>query len=181
MEKIAQLSKSQPKLKSTSISEYDVLTIWDALSYVIREELSKRKGVVVPGFGTFTFVEHRLDIGTNNTQLVKMKPFFMLSDKFAQTHSVDFEKEHVNLAVPVSRLNYVAISELTQRKYTRDVVEIVVNEAFTAIDHFIRSDGVISIPFNGLGVFSVVDHSPKPKKLATFKFYEDILSYLPNH
>ena len=149
MEKIAQLSKSQPKLKSTSISEYDVLTIWDALSYVIREELSKRKGVVVPGFGTFTFVEHRLDIGTNNTQLVKMKPFFLLSDKFAQ--------------------------------YTRDIVEVVVNEAFTAIDHFIRSDGVVSIPFNGLGVFSVADHSPKPKKLATFKFYEDILSYLPNH
>ena len=98
-----------------------------------------------------------------------------------EPHSVDFEREHINLAVPVSRINYVAISELTQRKYTRDIVEIVVNEAFTAIDHFIRSDGVISIPFNGLGVFTVSDHSPKPKKLAKFTFYEDILSYLPNH
>ena len=104
-------------------------------------------GVVLPGFGTFTFVEQRLDVGTNNTQLVKMKPFFMLSDKFAQTHSLSFEKEHINATIPVSRINYVAINELTKRNYTRDLVEIVINEAFVAIDHIIRDD--ISIPFNG--------------------------------
>ena len=181
MEKIVKLSKSQPTLKTSSISEFDVLLIWDALSYVIREELSKRKGVVIPGFGTFTFVEQRLDIGTNNTQLVKMKPFFLLSDKFAQLHSVDYEKEYINSSIPVSRINYVAINELTKRKYSRDVVEIVLNEAFTALDHFIRQDGEISIPFNGLGVFSVSEMNPKPKKIATFKFYTDILSQLPNN
>lgn len=180
MEQIARRcsAESNSKLKISSISEKDVLIIWDALAYTIRDEMSKKRGVVLPGFGTFTFVEKRLDIG-NKKELLKLKPFFLLSDKFAQIHYLDYEKDFVNTAIPVHRINYSAISELTKRKYSRDVVESILNEAFNAIDHFIRTDKVISLPFNGLGVFNVVDVNPKPKKQAFFEFSSVMEKYMP--
>jgi nucleoid DNA-binding protein len=170
--------ESNNKLKISSITEKDVLIIWDALAYTIRDEMSKKRGVVLPGFGTFTFVEQRIDIG-NKKQILKLKPFFLLSDKFAQTHSLQFEKDHVNTAIPVHRINYAAISELTKRKYSRDVVESVLNEAFVAIDHFVRADSAITVPFNGLGVFKIVDVNPKPKKQTFFEFSSVMADYLP--
>lgn len=62
----------------------------------------------------------------------------MLSDKFAKTHLVQYEKEYVNTAIPVNLLNYSSVYELAKRKYSRDVIEVVLNEAFIAIDHFLR-------------------------------------------
>ncbi len=62
----------------------------------------------------------------------------MLSDKFAKTHLVEYDKEYVNTAIPVNLLNFSSVFELAQRKYPRDVIEIVINEAFIAIDHFLR-------------------------------------------
>ena len=128
--------------------------------------------------GTFTFVEQRLDIG-NHKQLLKLKPFFTLSDKFAQTHLVEFEKEYVNTAIPVTRVNFSSIYELAKRKYSRDVIEVVINEAFIAIDHFLRSEGVITVPFNGLGVLRIGIQNPKPKKQALFEFSSAMMNHLP--
>lgn len=71
MEKICQ------RIRVESINEPDVRIIWDALAYYIREEMMKKRGVVVPGFGTFTFVERRLDIG-NQKELVKLIPWLAL-------------------------------------------------------------------------------------------------------
>ena len=178
MEKIARQSKLQSKLlQNASINEEDVLKIWETLSFYIRDELSRKKGVVLPGFGTFTYVEQRLEIG-NNKQLLKLKPSFQMSDKFAKTHNVEFEKEYVNTAIPVTRINYTTIAEMS-RKYTRDIVETVLNESFTAIDHFLRSEGVIAIPFKGLGVLKINDVIPKPKKQSSFDFSAAMANYLP--
>ena len=117
MEKIARRSTMQSHLlKKAAITDADVLIIWDALAFFIRDELSKKKGVIIPGFGTFTFVEHHIDIG-NNKEIFKLKPFFLLSDKFAKNHMVEFEKDYINTAIPVVRLNYASVSEITKRKY----------------------------------------------------------------
>lgn len=179
MDKVAKRSSAKSKLLSDAgIGEKDVLTIWDALSRYIRDEMSRKRGVLIPGFGTFTYVEQRLDIG-NKKELLKLKPFFLLSDKFAQTHSIQFEKEHVNTAIPVHRVNYAAVSEVTKRKYSRQIVETVLNEAFMAIDHFIRAEGVISIPFVGVGSFKLVGVNPKPKAQSFFQFSSAMESYLP--
>ena len=180
MEKIAKYNVGSPLLKKAAIQESDVFIIWDALAYYIREEMSKKRGLVLPGFGTFTFVEQRLDIG-NNKQILKLKPYFILSDKFAKYHAVEFEKDYVNLAIPVSRLNYAAISEVTRRKYSREIVELVLNEAFTAIDYFLRTEGLINIPFNGLGILRIHDVNPKPKKQTFFEFAAVMANYLPSY
>lgn len=108
-----------------------------------------------------------------------MKPFFLLSDKFAQTHLVEYEKEYVNTAIPVKRVNYSAIYDMAKRKYSRDVVEVVLSEAFIAIDHFLRSEGIITIPFNGLGVLRITIQNPKPKKQAVFEFSSAMMNHLP--
>ena len=110
---------------------------------------------------------------------MKLKPFFLLSDKFAQKHSLEFEKEHHNTAIQVNRINYSAVYDLAKRKYSRDIIETVINEAFTAVDHFLRSEGVIAIPFNGLGVLRVGDVNPKPKKQAVFEFSSAMVNHLP--
>ena len=62
----------------------------------------------------------------------------MLSDKFAKTHLVEYEKEYVNTAIPVTLINFSAVFETAKRKKPRDVIEVVINEAFIAIDHFLR-------------------------------------------
>lgn len=179
MEKIVKQSRLQSKLLSQSgINDNDVLIIWEAMSYYIRDEMSRKRGIIIPGFGTFTFVEHRLDIG-NNKELLKMRPFFLLSDKFAKLHNIDFEKDCINQTIPVSRINYTLISEITRRRYSREIVEAVLNEAFTAIDHFLRNDGRISVPFNGLGSLNIGNVNPKTKKQTCFQFSSAMLNRLP--
>jgi hypothetical protein len=172
MDKIIRQSCQKSSLlvaDNLTIRESDVLKIWNAMSHFIRDEMTKKRGVVIPGFGTFTFVEQRLDIG-NAKELLKIKPSFILSDKFIQKHSIDFEKEFINETIPVSRINYVAVAEILNRKYSRDVVEIVLNEAFMAIDHFLRSDGQVSVPMHQLGCLTINDVVLKPKKQANFEF-----------
>jgi nucleoid DNA-binding protein len=179
MDKIVKRSILQSKvLANSNISDSDVLIIWDAMCYYIRDEMSRKRGVVLPGFGTFTYVEHRIDIG-NNKELLKLKPFFLLSDRFAQLHRLDFEKDCVNTSIPVSRINYIIISEIAKRKYSRDIVEAVLSEAFTAIDHFLRNDGRINVPFNGLGSLIINDIIPKTKKQTCFQFSSAMLNRLP--
>ena len=119
-----------------------------------------------------------MDIG-NSKEIVKLKPFFILSDKFAKNHLLEYGKEYVNSAIPVGRINYVAIREVTRGKYSREIVELVINEAFTAIDHFIRLENSICIPFNGLGIFRIADVNPKPKKQAFFEFSSAMANHMP--
>ena len=168
--KIAKQSRVQSLLlRKANIEEQDVMLIWEALSLYIRDEMSKKVGVNVTGFGTFTYVETHLDIG-NNKEIVKLRPAFILSDKFCKKHSLEYEKEYINESIPVKIINYVTIRQMAKCKYSREIIELVLNEAFTAMDHFIRMESNISIPFNGLGVFKVVNVNAKPKRIAGFEF-----------
>ncbi len=175
-DKVVSKSRDQSvrALADSKIKDSDVRSIWSAMSAHIKDEMSKKRGVVVPGFGTFTFLEQHLDIG-NNKELLKIKPAFILSDKFLKWHNVEQrEKEHINETLPVHRINYAAINERLNRKYTRDMVETVLNESFMAIDHYLRSDGHIQVPLDHLGKLSIGDIIPKPKKQAKFEFTSEI-------
>ena len=178
MERIAKYNAQSSLLRKAGITENDVLKIWDALALYLRDEMSKKKGIVMPGFGTFSYIETRLEIG-NNKIILKVKPFFTLSEKFAKHHSIEYPKDNINHAIPVTKLNYATISEKTKRKYSREIVKLVLCEAFNTIDHFLRSEGVITIPFKGFGVLRILDVNPKPKRQASFEFSPDIANYLP--
>lgn len=172
MEKIAALSRDNlhaKRLVKECINECDVLRIWNELCHYIRDELERNRAVVLPGFGTFTHIEYRLDCG-HDRALVKMRPAFVLSDKFAQRHAVHYEKQCVKESLPGGKINYVALCERLNKCYPRDVVEIVLTEAFQALDYFLRSEGCLSVPFHQLGVLRVASSSPKTKKQASFEF-----------
>ena len=171
MEKLIRYSQalSNKQITTECIREVDVLKIWNAMAYYIKEEMCKKRGVVVPGFGVFTFVNWTLDIG-NKKQVVTLKPAFILSDKFSKKHNISYEKEYVNETIPVGRINYVRVAEILDRKYSRDIVEIVLNEAFMAIDHFLRCDGHVCASLHQLGDLKIQDMPVKTKKVATFEF-----------
>lgn len=49
----------------------------------------------ISGLGTFTFSKRRIDVGSNKF-IVIQRPVFVLSEKFAQTHSLHYVKQHVS-------------------------------------------------------------------------------------
>lgn len=52
------------------------------------------QGVLIPGLGTFTFSQKKLDVG-NNKYLLIQRPIFILLEKFCQTHQIHVTKYHV--------------------------------------------------------------------------------------
>ena len=170
MNRIAAESRTQSDLlRQASVEERDILKIWSAMSRFIKNELSRRRGVVLPGLGTFTFVEKRLEIG-NNKQIVEFRPFFVPSEKFAKMHTLEYEVELINASIPVCRINFAAISQLTKLQYSRETVELVIGEVFAIFDHFLRVQSSLNIPFDGVGTLKIFNQNPKPKRQVKFVF-----------
>lgn len=55
--------------------------------YFVLFFLSWQQGVAIPGLGTFTFSQVKLDVG-NNKFLLLQRPVFVLQEKFVQTHAL---------------------------------------------------------------------------------------------
>lgn len=53
-----------------------------------------QQGVNIPGLGVLTISQKKLDIG-NNKFILTQRPVFNVSEKFAQTHGLQFQKYHV--------------------------------------------------------------------------------------
>ena len=53
------------------------------------------QGVSIQGLGTFTFSQKKLDVGSNKI-IVIQRPVFVLSEKFVQTHSLHYTKQHTS-------------------------------------------------------------------------------------
>lgn len=51
------------------------------------------QGVCVPGLGIFTYSQKKLDVG-NNKYIQIQRPVFILSEKFAMTHALNYTKHH---------------------------------------------------------------------------------------
>ena len=98
----------------------DVVHIWDEVSLYIEKFMSQTKGVTIPNFGTFSFVQKKTDIGNNKYVLIQ-RPVFTIAEKFAQTHALTFTKHPVNGIIPVHPLNYAAIANETA--FIRDDIE----------------------------------------------------------
>ena len=58
-------------------------------------EPSPSQGVTIAGLGTFTFSQKKIDVGSNKF-IVIQRPVFVLSEKFAQTHSLQHTKQHTS-------------------------------------------------------------------------------------
>lgn len=58
-----------------------------------RESSCFPQGVCVPGLGIFTYSQKKLDVG-NNKYIQIQRPVFILSEKFAMTHALNYTKHH---------------------------------------------------------------------------------------
>lgn len=75
------------------LTEEDIVNVWDNVSRFIEKQMALQKGVCVPGLGIFTYSQKKLDVG-NNKYIQIQRPVFMLSEKFAMTHALNYTKHH---------------------------------------------------------------------------------------
>ncbi|XP_041586225.1 coiled-coil domain-containing protein 81 isoform X2 [Vulpes lagopus] len=74
-----------------SLSQEEVSTIWANVSGFVERQLSLRKGVQIPGLGTFTFTRQKLEVGNNKFILIQ-RPMFIMAEKLVQIHGLKQNK-----------------------------------------------------------------------------------------
>ncbi|XP_072466727.1 coiled-coil domain-containing protein 81 [Notamacropus eugenii] len=149
-----------------SLSQDEVSNIWANVSEFVERQLSLRKGVQIPGFGTFTFVRQRLDVG-NNKFILLQRPVFVIAEKFAQMHGLKQNKIFTPGDIPVVQLNFVMIS--LEGPFNRDVVEGCVKETLLFLSRSISVKQNVEFTFKGIGVLMIRDSKVK------MRFYKDFL------
>ncbi|XP_046374340.1 coiled-coil domain-containing protein 81-like isoform X4 [Haliotis rufescens] len=148
-----------------SLSEDDVASVWENVSAFIDKQMSQQKGVQIPVLGTFTFSQKKLDIGNNKFVLIQ-RPVFNISEKFAQTHGLQFTKYHVPGQIPVVPLNFAALSFETP--FDRDTVERCVKEILNAVSRAVGAKRNVELTFTGIGKLSVRENRVKMKFFKEF-------------
>ncbi len=125
------------------------------------------KGVTIPGFGTFTFIHKRTDVG-NNKYLLIQRPVFVLSEKFAQTHGLKFTRYPVNGSIPVHPLNYFYIQ--TQSTYSRDQIEQCVKHVLQVFNRSVAAQRNVEFTFSRIGKLQIRDGKVK------MRFFKDFVN-----
>jgi len=106
-----------------SIKEQDLNQIWHQICLYIEANMLQSRGVSIPGLGTFTFFQQKLNIG-NNKHLLIQRPLFVVSEKFAQTHRLRLVRPTVSGNIPTQAINYTLISNRTG--LARDYIQLCV-------------------------------------------------------
>ncbi|XP_058041612.1 coiled-coil domain-containing protein 81 [Ahaetulla prasina] len=150
-----------PKLTSE-----DVVNIWNNVSEFVEKQLSLKKGVQIPGLGTFSFLREKLHIGTNKCILLQ-RPVFLLSEKLAQIHGLKFNKIRIPGDIPIVQLNFIVLS--LDSPFNREMVEGCIRETLLSFSRSIATKQTVEFTFKGIGVLIVRDNKVK------MKFYKDFL------
>ncbi|CAF1191121.1 unnamed protein product [Rotaria sp. Silwood1] len=150
-----------------NLTDDDVVKIWDAVSAFIESYMKQSKGVIIPGFGTFSFIHKRIDVGNNKFLLIQ-RPVFALSDKIAQTHGLKFTRYPINGSIPVHPLNYFYIQ--TQTIYTRDQIEQCVKHVLQVFNRSIAAQRNVEFTFSNIGKLHIRNGKVK------MKFFKDFIS-----
>ncbi|XP_011840302.1 PREDICTED: coiled-coil domain-containing protein 81 isoform X2 [Mandrillus leucophaeus] len=74
-----------------SLSQEEVSIIWGNVSEFVGRQLTLHKGVQIPGFGTFTFMRQKLEVGNNKFILIQ-RPVFIMAEKLVQIHGLKQNK-----------------------------------------------------------------------------------------
>ncbi|XP_058519688.1 coiled-coil domain-containing protein 81 [Ochotona princeps] len=149
-----------------SLSQEEVSIIWGSVSEFVERQLIMHKGVQMPGFGTFTFMRQKLDIGNNKFILIQ-RPVFIMAEKLVQTHGLKQNKIHTPGDIPVVPLNFVMIS--LGGPFSRDTVEGCVKETLLYLSRIISIKQNVEFTFKGIGVLVIRDSKVK------MRFYKDFL------
>lgn len=148
------------------LDEEDIVNVWNNVSKFIEKQMALQKGVCVPGLGTFTYSQKKLDVG-NNKYIQIQRPVFILSEKFAMTHALNYTKHHTTGQIPVVQLNFTALSNETP--FNRDTVESCVKEVLQALSRSVQAKRNVEFHFAGIGRLSIRESKVK------MKFYKEFL------
>ncbi|CAF0813853.1 unnamed protein product [Rotaria sordida] len=161
-----QQQQQQTAASIVNLTDDDVIKIWDAVSAYIESYMKQSKGVTIPGFGTFTFIHKRIDVG-NNKYLLIQRPVFAFSEKFAQTHGLKFTHYPVNGSIPIHPLNYFYIQ--TQSTYTRDQIEQCVKHVLQVFNRSVAAQRNVEFTFSHIGKLQIRDGKVK------MRFFKDFV------
>lgn len=142
-----------------------MVQIWNEVSSYIEKFMTQSKGVIIPSFGTFSFVQKKIDIGNSKYVLVQ-RPVFAISEKFAQTHALHHAKYPVAGHIPVHPLNYAAIANETA--FSRDDVETCVRHVLQVFNRSVQSRKNIEFTFTGIGKLQIRNSKVKMKFFKEF-------------
>ncbi|KAM5180386.1 coiled-coil domain-containing protein 81 [Mantella aurantiaca] len=149
------------------LTEDDVSTIWACVAEFTEHQMTQQKGVQIPGLGTFTLSRHKLDVGNNKFILVQ-RPVFLLSEKFAQTHGLKYNKVFTTSEIPVVPLNFIALS--FSCSYSRDTIEGCVRETLGVFSRSVATKQNVEFSFKGIGTLLIRNQKVK------MKFYKDFVN-----
>ncbi|CAF4148096.1 unnamed protein product [Rotaria sp. Silwood2] len=159
--------QQQTAASIVNLTDDDVVKIWDAVSAFIESYMKQSKGIIIPGFGTFSFIHKRIDVGNNKFLLIQ-RPVFALSDKVAQTHGLKFTRYPINGSIPVHPLNYFYIQ--TQTTYKRDQIEQCVKHVLQVFNRSIAAQRNVEFTFSHIGKLHIRNGKVK------MKFFKDFIS-----
>lgn len=93
---------------------------------------------------------------------------FLLSEKLALTHALQHTKYFTSAQVPVSSLNYTALSN--ESPFDRDTIELCIKEVLLALNKYISQQRHIVFVFPGIGKLLIRDFR------ARMKFYREFVA-----
>lgn len=165
--KISQAKSQQTSASIVNLNDEDVVKIWDAVSAYIESYMKQAKGVNIPGFGTFSFIQKRIDVG-NNKYLLIQRPVFVLSEKIAQNHGLRYTRYPINGSIPLHSLNYFYLQ--TQTTYTRDQIDQCVKHVLQVLSRSIAAQRNVEFTFSHVGKLQIRNGKVK------MRFFKDFVS-----
>lgn len=123
--------------------------------------------MIIPGFGTFSFIQKRIDVG-NSKHLLIQRPVFVLSEKVLQTHGLKSNRYPVNGSVPVHPLNYFHI-QTQSTNYTRDQIEQCVKHVLQVFHRSIAAQRNVEFTFSRIGKLQIRESKVK------MRFFKDFV------
>ncbi|KAL8620974.1 hypothetical protein ACOMHN_035910 [Nucella lapillus] len=158
------------KLSSINgLSEDDVANVWENVAVYIEKQMTSQKGVQIPNFGTFSFSQKKLDVG-NNKFVLMQRPVFNISEKFSQTHGLQFTKYTVPGHIPTPSLNYAALA--FESPFDRDTVESCVREIVGSVSRAVAAKKNVELAFAGIGRLQIRDCRVK------MRFYKEFINQM---
>lgn len=110
------------------------------------------KGIIIPGLGTFTFYQQKIQVSHLDYVLIQ-RPIFVIAEKFAATHQIKYTKVPVEGKIPVQHINYTYLHKHTG--YPRDQLQLVVKHVVQTFSQDLYANKVAECVFDGIGKLKV--------------------------
>lgn len=164
---LASANKGRYSSIKDTLSDDDVSSVWENVSNHVEKQMTQQKGVQIPGLGSFSISQKKLEVG-NNKFILTQRPVFNVSEKFAQTHGLQFQKYHVPGSIPVLPLNFSSVS--FESPFDRDTVERCTKEIVSSVARALAAKKNIELVFSGIGRLTIRESRVK------MKFYKEFIN-----